>query len=526
MPHPVALRRSIFLCFALTTLLASRTLAHDVEAAGRSTDKNAISTRTVAGDVEIVVIDDRPNHATYEYRQLRQADGSLTVLRGSPAESLQTGSHVEVVGAHAGKTFVVSSVRALAKGVDINRATAQTIDIEGAFSIAHSDNFTAGKSEFIYELREDNGHAWSLELASSAPVLKGGMRIKANGIPNAEATSLRPSQIAILSADGVSVPTEKRAAIPEKALNTALVIMASFNNAAVPSMTQSDAQLVMISNASSVANFFNEASFGQQTFSVTVTNWVTMNIAKPATCNTSDWQGIGNAAATAAANGGWSPANYGFVVYLFPQVSACGWNGLAYIGSPHKAFINGTNSFVTSVIAHEMGHNFGLFHAGSVDCGSAPIGGSCTAAEYGDPFDTMGNQRAMHYNAQQKRKLNWISASSVATHTAGSAIYTLSPIESGGGSLYAVKIPTGSASRTYWVEFRQPIGFDSPLAAYPNNGAQIRVANPFEIYCAGCDSISDDTELLDMTPGTSSFNDATLVVGNAFHDSSNGLSIS
>jgi FG-GAP-like repeat/Gametolysin peptidase M11/FG-GAP repeat len=259
---------------------------------------------------------------------------------------------------------------------------------------------------------------------------------------------------------------------------------------------------------------------------VTVTNWVTMSIPKPASCNTSDWQGIGNAAATAAASGGWNPANYGFVVYLFPQVSACGWNGLAYVGSPHKAYINGTNSFVTSVIAHEMGHNFGLLHAGSLDCGSAPIGGTCTAAEYGDPFDTMGNQRAMHFNAQQKRKLNWISAGSVATHTAGSAIYTLSPIESGGGSLYAVKIPTGSTSRTYWVEFRQPIGFDSPLAAYPNNGAQVHVANPFETYCSGCDSLSDDTELLDMTPGTSTFNDAALVVGNAFHDSANGLTIS
>ena len=37
-------------------------------------------------------------------------------------------------------------------------------------------------------------------------------------------------------------------------------------------------------------------------------------------------------------------------------------------------------------------------------------------------------------------------------------------------------VPTGSANRTYWLEFRQPIGFDSALSAFPNNGAQIRVA--------------------------------------------------
>src|SRR5205823_5558263 len=213
-----------------------------------------------------------------------------------------------------------------------------------------------------------------------------------------------------------------------------------------------------------------------------------MSMSMPSTCNNSDWQGIGNAAATAAAaaNSSWTSANYGYVVYLFPQVPACGWSGLAYIGSPHKAYINGPNAFVTQVITHEMGHNFGLWHAGSLDCGAASIGGACTVAEYGDPFDTMGNQRSMHFNAEQKSKLNWISAGTVANHSSGTVTYSLAPIESPGASLYAVKIPTASPNRTYWVEFRQPIGFDSPLSAYPNNGAQIRVASPLETLCSGC----------------------------------------
>src|SRR5690349_19961607 len=107
---------------------------------------------------------------------------------------------------------------------------------------------------------------------------------------------------------------------------------------------------------------------------------------------------------------------------------ACGWLGLAYIGSPHKAWINGVGAFRTSAVAHEMGHNFGLLHAGSLRCANAAIGGSCSVAEYGDPFDTMGNQSAMHYNAMQKAKLAWIASSSVRTHSGGAVTYTLTPL--------------------------------------------------------------------------------------------------
>src|SRR5678816_1960503 len=171
-----------------------------------------------------------------------------------------------------------------------------------------------------------------------------------------------------------------------------------------------------------------------------------------------------------------------------------------------------------------MGHNFGLLHAASLRCATA-IGGACSSSEYGDPFDAMGNQRAMHYNAMQKAKLAWIPPMSVKTHTGGSATYTLSPLETGGATTYAVKIPTAASNRTYWLEFRQPIGFDSPLAAFNSNGAQIRVSYPFETMCSGCTSNSDDTELLDMTPSTTSFNDATLPVGQTFSDTTYGINV-
>ena len=56
------------------------------------------------------------------------------------------------------------------------------------------------------------------------------------------------------------------------------------------------------------------------------------------------------------------------------------------------------------VLAHELGHNLGLSHAGGLTCTAsgvpAPMGDSCQIdrthyqlPQYADPFDAMGNRR-------------------------------------------------------------------------------------------------------------------------------------
>ena len=68
---------------------------------------------------------------------------------------------------------------------------------------------------------------------------------------------------------------------------------------------------------------------------------------------------------------------------------------------------------------------------------------------------------------------------------------------------------------------KEGAGFDLPMASYPNNGAQIRVASPFQ-FTSG----ADDTQILDMTLGTpGNFNDAALLVGQSYTDSTYGISI-
>ena len=216
------------------------------------------------------------------------------------------------------------------------------------------------------------------------------------------------------------------------------------------------------------------------------------------TCNYTSIASAANSAATAA---GYNLSNYVNKYYVMPYNTSCGWAGLAYVGSPYQAWSNGYNS--GQVYAHELGHNFGLYHAGSVSC----LGSGCSVSEYGDPYDTMGNQALMHYDSYQKSRLGWLPG--YATYTGGTATYSLAPVEATGGANYAVKIPAGS-NRTYWIEYRQPLGLFDTVS-----GVQFRVSSPFQ-----SSSGSDDTQIFDTGYGVSG-----LPVGDTYTDSTYGISV-
>ena len=519
-------RISAFIVATWLACLAPLAAAHGIAQATVAEPTTPETTQALTGVVHEVIVDDSTKGISQRYVELELDDGTLVPLRGNAAEALAKGDRVTVSGHRRGKALDVNTTKIVGRGQDTAPKTAS--ELEGTLAILHADYFAEEKSAFIYEVHDVAGKAHRLKVGSLPSILEPGMKVRVTGQIEPDQETMKPARITVLARPRPA-SNDKEKSVVEKAVTTqsVLVIMANFNNTAAPAYTSGQAQQVMVTNGDSVANFYREASYGQEILNVTVTpSWVTMNLAQPATCGTTDWRAIGTAAEAAAKSLGaaYDPTTYNFVVYLFPKVPACGWVGLGYISNPHKAWINGTGGFRTSAVAHEMGHNHGLLHAASLQCATI-IGGSCGVAEYGDPFDTMGNQSAMHFNAMQKSKLAWIPSSGVTVHSGGTATYTLTPLEVAGGSTYAIKIPTAAANRTYWLEFRQPIGFDAGLANYPNNGAQIRVSSPFETLCSGCDVYSDDTQLLDMTPATSSFNDAALVAGQTFTDSTSGVSI-
>ncbi|HEY1329236.1 MAG TPA: Ig-like domain repeat protein [Casimicrobiaceae bacterium] len=524
--HPARLlvACSAFAALAYSSLIAAHHVPDGLERATTAPAPEA-QLESVSGTVRELVIDDRVANMSVRYLFVVAPSGEVVALAGQDVQSLEDGALATATGRRNGNVLFVESVRA-AKASPGSARPSPTRRAEGRLALAHADDFLTGKSEYLYEVHADDGTVTALKLGVRPEALQPGMRIAAIGNTVAATDKLDPARIEVLALPDTTPASsdEKAPSVTAKAATThsVLVILMKFSNTASDPVAVSSVQNVMTGASNSVAKFYQEASYGKHLLNPKITTWLTTTLAAPSSCNYSAIGQAGDAAATAA---GYNLSSYEFRVYMFPRVPACGWSGLAYIGSPKKAWINGSGSIVTSVVAHEMGHNFGLLHAASVDCGTRAIGGSCAASEYGDPFNTMGNQRAMHFDAAQKALLGWIPSTAVATHSSGTATYVLSPLETASGSLYAVKIPA-AAKRTYWLEYRQPIGFDAFLAGYPNNGAQIRVASPFETLCAGCTSYSDDTELLDMTTGTGTFLDGTLVAGKSYTDPDYGVTVS
>ena len=119
--------------------------------------------------------------------------------------------------------------------------------------------------------------------------------------------------------------------------------------------------------------------------------------------------------ARTAASADYTLTDYDRIVVLFQFLgnipgSAITYGGLAQVGG-RNLWVNGEYDF--RVVAHELGHTFGLYHAGlwQVTDGN-PISPGGHNVEYGDLFDTMGanfsNDMRTDFNPYYKTILGWI----------------------------------------------------------------------------------------------------------------------
>src|SRR5262249_21569827 len=139
-----------------------------------------------------------------------------------------------------------------------------------------------------------------------------------------------------------------------------------------------------------------------------------------------------------------------------------------------------------------------------------------------------------HPNAWQKRYQGWLGGcNSVRLSASGS--FTLLPLEGACDGIQVLQIPmphprtfsyTGGLTpgtttdelTYYYVELRsQATGFDQGLAPE----VQIRIGGDYR----GPSESGLHTWLLDMNPGTTTFSDAALAVGQTFTDPAGGVSI-
>ena len=245
--------------------------------------------------------------------------------------------------------------------------------------------------------------------------------------------------------------------------------------------------------------WYQEASYQQLGLSGDVTPWMTITGPANGECF-NDREGIMSRAKTAATDRGFTLGNYDNFILYFPENSAvpgddcAGTAGFAYVGAPNT-WLNGYMDLRVTV--HELGHNYGLQHANSYFCSNADLAATCSFSEYGDPYDAMGDgfDHVGHFNAYEKNKLDWfIGRTPPADLTAGGS-RTLIPLESSAAGVAGIKV-TASPQRVYWLEYRQPVGFDAGLPAQATTGALVHIVDP------SVRDISEETSMVDAYPNT------------------------
>ena len=221
--------------------------------------------------------------------------------------------------------------------------------------------------------------------------------------------------------------------------------------------------------------------------------------------------------ARAAATAGHNLNNYDRIAVVFSYLgdipgSLINYGGLANITGANL-WING--AFDLRVVAHELGHNYGLRHSNlwSVSDGN-PVSPLGTSLDYGDPFDIMGDGDFFAYDFSHWNKslLQWLPDSSITLATTGST-YRIYRFDSPTADLAlprALKIVRDN-TRDYWIGYRR--GLDNTAT---DGGA----------YVLWGFNTATQGNLIDLvTPGSSAA-DAPLPLLSTFNDTAAGISIS
>lgn len=262
----------------------------------------------------------------------------------------------------------------------------------------------------------------------------------------------------------------------------------------------------IVANVNAMCTYFHDYSYGATSLTPTITQTFLL-MPHPSTYyayQTSLLQQ--DARAVATANGyGDIYNNYNKVIYIYPSTTGANggfnWGKEIFMGNADGAYL----------MAHEMGHSYGLSHAHSwVPCNlSNPVDSCGTTIQYGDCFDMMAGHYFNHdFNPYEKNLLGWIPDSKVTPVTASGTyrIHRFDAPQAGSFPCLAITMPQPGTSRVYWVAYRyEPIA--TRLGAVVMWGVNVT-----SWWGTGAST------LIDFHSATTTCNDAVVPVGATLND--------
>jgi hypothetical protein len=251
---------------------------------------------------------------------------------------------------------------------------------------------------------------------------------------------------AILALTGVAAPTAPAAVTGKQRV---LAVLAAYGPRSFPrdEMTQAVAQ---------AGAFLRKSSYGRMSMDTAVTPWLDAGFSAPscAAARTILPEAMLAPVREAARKAGYNPAAYDRVIYSVAG-SDCIFQGAA---ADTEVLL--TRNPDVPTIVHELGHTWGLPHAGAAEhCGIF-----CVIQEGGDPYTPMGVGFG-DFSAYEKELLGWIDPQPRVTKPGRYRVYP-SAVKIG---LHALVL--NAVDGQYWIEQRPDL---------KTPGLIVRVVHPEE----------------------------------------------
>jgi hypothetical protein len=364
---------------------------------------------------------------------------------------------------------------------------------------------TSGSGGLLSWIEPEHGDAVRVPIAAVANLPRGAtVRVSlggqvADGAPGVEPARQVVSAHVVAPAPAVTQPAKPLAAAATAATNQVTVVMAVPAGGSRDATTLAD---VVAAVSGPVAQFWSDQSNGAVRLQVTgQVDWP----AQPYTSSCTNPTALLNEAQ--ATSGFVAGAGKHLLVYV-PPTAGCS-DGFAEAGS---GTASGGRMFVTSVlpslIAHELGHNFGLRDAAALQCDQAIETGPCHVVPQGDLYDVMGNsgQELGALSAMEKAQLGFLDPSKYAVEKyqdgpqyQGLLPYSDHTFDSFDERAVRLVAPDG---RVYWLEYRTAVGQDAWLGDPARNPQHLDIGVLIrrETRPGDPDYASDGSVLLDATP--------------------------